>query len=331
MPPRKTAVPTRPSPEAMMLSDLLPAYEQHCTDTRSAATARLYLATASRFVRLAMPGKPVAELTEAVLRRYLLEYQQSHAPNSHAATVCALRHFARWLHAEAWLIADICGDIKTPKRARRRREYMPDTEIEQYFHACGRFRDDRRAALAKAVLSILTYTGLRRAELLSLRTVNLDLPRKRLINVLCKGAKYRTLPLHDKCVMALREWLAARPEAKHDFLFCGKGGLRLGTDGLYGLLDEIRTLADRKGEQKRRPHDFRHSFGSRIYRKTGNLELAREALGHDNIATTGIYLHNTEEEIERIGEYAGLESDVPKPVKGQERPQEKRRRVSVRR
>ena len=147
MPSRKTnAVPSRPSPESMMISDLLPDYEAHCLETRSAATARLYVNFASQFVRNALPAKPVAEFTETILRRYLLEYQQNHAPNSHAACVCALKHFARRLLEEGWLLVDICKSIKTPKRSRRRREYMPDEEITQYFHACRRFRDDRRGA-----------------------------------------------------------------------------------------------------------------------------------------------------------------------------------------
>lgn len=329
MPPRKTAVPARLSPESMKIEDLLTPYEQHVQDTRSASTARLYAVCASRFCRAALPGKTVSELTEPILRRYLLEYQQTHAPNSHAAVTCALRHFARWLHEEGWLPSDITGDIKTPKRARRRREYMPDSEIGEYFHACRRFKDERRGALAKAALSILTYTGLRRAEVLSLRLTNLDLVRRRIVNVACKGGKYRTCMLHDACVSALREWLQMRPKVEHDALLTGKGGLPLGNDGLYYLLDELRILADRKDDKKRRPHDFRHSFGTRIYRKTGNLELAREALGHDNISTTGIYLHNTEEEIEQIREFAALEQDAPKPKKATEA-QSKRRRTALR-
>jgi len=38
-------------------------------------------------------------------------------------------------------------------------------------------------------------------------------------------------------------------------------------------------------------HDFRHNFGTKLLRQTGNLKLVQRALNHADIATTTRYAH----------------------------------------
>lgn len=45
------------------------------------------------------------------------------------------------------------------------------------------------------------------------------------------------------------------------------------------------------------PHDFRHTFGSRLMRDTGNLKLTQEAMEHASIASTLRYTHVQQEEV----------------------------------
>jgi len=46
------------------------------------------------------------------------------------------------------------------------------------------------------------------------------------------------------------------------------------------------------------PHTLRHSFATAIYRDTSNIRLTQKALGHANLATTQIYTHIVDEELE---------------------------------
>jgi integrase/recombinase XerD len=46
------------------------------------------------------------------------------------------------------------------------------------------------------------------------------------------------------------------------------------------------------------PHTLRHSFATDLYRETTNIRLTQKALGHANLATTQIYTHIVDEELE---------------------------------
>lgn len=41
-------------------------------------------------------------------------------------------------------------------------------------------------------------------------------------------------------------------------------------------------------------HDVRHYFAIKLYKKTKDIELIRQALNHSNIAITGLYLRSLE-------------------------------------
>ena len=44
-------------------------------------------------------------------------------------------------------------------------------------------------------------------------------------------------------------------------------------------------------------HDFRHNFGTKLLRETGNLKLVQRALNHADIATTTRYAHVLDAEV----------------------------------
>ena len=46
------------------------------------------------------------------------------------------------------------------------------------------------------------------------------------------------------------------------------------------------------------PHTLRHSFATDLYQETTNIRLTQKALGHANLATTQIYTHIVDEELE---------------------------------
>jgi integrase len=44
-------------------------------------------------------------------------------------------------------------------------------------------------------------------------------------------------------------------------------------------------------------HDFRHDFGTRLLRETGNLKLVQKALNHSDIKSTLRYAHVLDSEL----------------------------------
>ncbi len=45
-------------------------------------------------------------------------------------------------------------------------------------------------------------------------------------------------------------------------------------------------------------HSTRHTFGTRLYRKTRDLVLVGKAMGHRTVEATAIYVHQDDEALE---------------------------------
>ncbi len=58
-----------------------------------------------------------------------------------------------------------------------------------------------------------------------------------------------------------------------------------------------RWLRKRAGVMNFRLHDFRHTFATRLLRKTGNIKLVQKALNHSDIRTTTKYAHVLDDEV----------------------------------
>jgi integrase len=75
---------------------------------------------------------------------------------------------------------------------------------------------------------------------------------------------------------------------------------------LNGVKSHWRYLRKRAGVTGFRFHDFRHDFGTKLLRATGNIRLVQRALNHANLKTTARYAHVLDGEVadalERLAE-----------------------------
>lgn len=151
----------------------------------------------------------------------------------------------------------------------------------------------------RAIIRVFLDTGLRAAELINLRLRDLDLPTGRLWVRQGKGRKDRGLWFNGGTRGALEAWLdsSSKQKAPADHVFTSLDGQK----PLCGrwLRKFVSRLGEEAGIEKRvHLHLLRHCFACNLLRKTKNLFLVSKALGHASVATTQIYLHLEDEELE---------------------------------
>lgn len=151
----------------------------------------------------------------------------------------------------------------------------------------------------RLMLSLMLNTGLRLSEATALRWQGIDLNSGKLMVRQGKGAKDRTLWVGEPDLEALRRWRHRQAEKVGEAL--AHVFTTLKGDPVSGryVQQMVRRYALKAGIEKDiHPHTLRHTFATDLYRETTNIRITQKALGHANLATTQIYTHIVDEELE---------------------------------
>jgi integrase/recombinase XerC len=228
-----------------------------------------------------------------------LDYQhiRTFAARSHARgltgrsiqrRLAAARSFFSFLLREGALRHNPAQDVRAPKSAKR----LPGTlDVDQMHQLLSRKPDGELQVRDLALLELFYSSGLRLAELTTLKLRDLDL-KTRQVRVLGKGRRERIVPVGSAAVKALNQWLAQRTAMAapdEEAVFVGRNGAALGARAVQLRVAEMARAAGLP--QHLHPHMLRHSFATHLLESSRDLRGVQELLGHANISTTQIYTH----------------------------------------
>jgi site-specific recombinase XerC len=122
----------------------------------------------------------------------------------------------------------------------------------------------------------------------------------RTIKVLGKGGKVRTVFIDEETLGEIKILIGDRI----------KGPLFLGQQNKHLSPRTVQHIFRQYAPKGVTPHKIRHSYASELYRRSKNLRVVQENLGHSSISTTEIYLHTDLDERKRVyNEYFPLASN----------------------
>jgi site-specific recombinase XerD len=182
---------------------------------------------------------------------------------------------------------DPAAVVPGPKLERKLPEHLDPGDVRRLLatSVAGRSEWQRRRDIA--ILELLYASGLRRAEITTIDLRDLDLPAREL-RVHGKGSKERVVVFNRTAAEALEAYLRVRPQTRESALFVGRGGKRLSAMHVWRIFRQAYLISGVSGHAS--PHTLRHSFATHLAENDVDLETIREFLGHESLATTGIYL-----------------------------------------
>ena len=189
-----------------------------------------------------------------------------------------------------------CENIKSPKIEKSLPKYLTFDEVDKLLDIELYKPIDYRN---KAMLELLYATGMRISELLNLTLSNVNIDDAS-VKVMGKGSKERLIPMGDITIkylnMYINEYRNLILDGKtSEYLFINYNGNRMSRQGFFKILKE---LADRANIEKDiSPHILRHSFATHLLNNGADLRVIQELLGHENISTTEIYSHVSNEKV----------------------------------
>lgn len=150
-----------------------------------------------------------------------------------------------------------------------------------------------------AILTLMLNTGIRVSECNGLDLADVDL-RVNTITIVRKGGGqdilYFNKDIHDTLVDYIkgeREYI--NPVSGHEkALFYSLQGKRLSVDAIEDLVKKYARIV--VPNKKITPHKLRSTYGTALYRETGDIRLVADVLGHENINTTIEYYAAMEDE-----------------------------------
>ncbi len=151
------------------------------------------------------------------------------------------------------------------------------------------------------ILEILYSTGIRVGEIVNIKIKDIDFNGKT-IKINGKGNKDRIVYYGSRCNDLLNKYIDNCYNKLNinnlDYLIISKTGKKISDREIRKIVDEA---AIKSGLNfKISPHVLRHTFASHMLLDGADLRSVQELLGHENLSTTQIYTHISNERIKNV-------------------------------
>jgi integrase/recombinase XerD len=136
------------------------------------------------------------------------------------------------------------------------------------------------------IVNLLLNSGCRASTIRSFRIKDVNLPNRTIAYRHTKNGKVQIVPLCEKMVSVMREYLRQRGGESNDVLFPNENGKPLTESGLRQAIETYNTS---RGVAKTSIHLFRHTFAEMSLRNGINALMLQKLLGHSTLAMTKHY------------------------------------------
>ncbi len=230
-------------------------------------------------------------VSEKFVKSYLMQLSEKGIDKkSISRKLSSLRGMFKYANNHNLIKANPTALIHNPKLERKLPEVIGQDVLPEIYKIVEEQIDDRnKAKLIKSIFEILYGCALRVSELCNLNYVDLDLNQK-IVKVAGKGGKQRIVPIGNKSIPVLREYLETKTFSNSKLpLLSDKNGKRIYPRLVHRIVNKYLSLVT--DIKKKSPHVLRHSAATHMLDNGADLRAVKEILGHENLSTTQIYTH----------------------------------------
>lgn len=272
----------------------------------SQMTIRNYDAYLHKFAEFAEKKgiKTVKEIDLEVIKKWRLELHRKNLSNKTLNYyMIAIRSFLKYL-AKTDVKSLAAEKIELADTPEREIEFLEKKEVGRILKT--NTGNNLLELRNRAILEVLFSTGTRVSELVNLDIDQVNLERCE-FSVLGKGGKRRVVFLSEAARDALKKYLDKRTD-KDPAVFIRvvtvrkedqeKDTQRLTTRQVERI---VKDASKKAGIVKKvTPHTLRHSFATDILRGGADIRSVQHLLGHQNVTTTQVYTHVTDEHLKEV-------------------------------
>jgi integrase/recombinase XerC len=253
------------------------------------------------FTELTFGQTTLQEIKPAFVRSWLAQLKEKGLESkSINRKISSLKSFFKYQLKEQAVSVSPMATIISPKLNKRLPQFVEKEDIDTLFSHV-EFPDDWQGKTDRIISQLFYNTGIRQAELVSLKESQLD-DSKKVIKVLGKGNKERIIPVSESLAALLKQYIAVKKTSFENYdaevLLVNIKGKKLYPRYVYSTVNKYLTMITTIS--KKSPHVLRHTFATHLMNNGADLNAVKELLGHSSLAATQIYTHNSIEKLKDI-------------------------------
>ncbi len=240
------------------------------------------------------------EINHLVLRQFLVDLnKKNYQKTSIGRKVAALKSFIKFLNKKKLMASNPAKFLHAPKLDKKLPRFLELEEMRLLLEAPA--KSGFRGLRDRSILETLYSTGIRVTELVGLNIEDVDYLAG-LVNVRGKGSKERIIPIGEKALTVLYDYLEERKKITREpkALLLNQRGQRLTDRSINRILDHYIRLTS--VSKKISAHVLRHTFATHLLNAGCDLRSIQEMLGHESLETTQKYTHVTLERLKKVYE-----------------------------
>lgn len=224
------------------------------------------------------------DVTPVIVNDFLsfVSSMQTYKPKTFHRIISTLSSFYRYLYSQGIVTANPLIGIDRPRIKQQEVKYLKHNQVLRLIDSIEDLRD-------KLIVRTIYATGVRVSELCNMNIEDIDFD-EHTIRIKGKGDKIRIVFVDEDTLADILRFIGNRIVGP---LFVGQQGKHISSRAIQHIFKHYAPSGIT-------PHKIRHSYASELYKRSKNLRVVQENLGHTSIKTTEIYLHTDIDERRQV-------------------------------
>lgn len=254
-----------------------------------------------QFIVIQFQQNSLAEVNYGQIRNWIVDLiEKELSPTSVNRKMASLKAYYKFLVRTKQIEASPLLKHKSLKTPKQLQIPFSERELSEVLNQIT-YPEGFEGIRDKLIIDLFYTTGIRRSELINLKTSYIDWS-KNALKVLGKRNKERIVPILPIISSQLQIYFTERASLQtikdSEHFFLTRRGVKLNESLVYRLINKYFSGVSEK--VKKSPHILRHTFATHLLNNGADLNSVKELLGHSSLASTQIYTHNSLNELQKI-------------------------------